>query len=773
MAQGANQRLRIRTTWLLIIILVLGFGAAISRIAYLQLVSGEDLKNRAVQQQLSDISLNANRGAIYDRNGKVLAKSASVWKIIMAPANFENDEQRAYVSQKLSEILDMDQEKIFEKTKLNSQYAEIKRKIENKEREQILELMDDIDQKYGLESVIYLADDYKRYYPYNDLASSVIGFTGSDDQGLEGLEYQYNDYLTGVKGRLVTAQNARGSVLPFAYSQNIEAQDGASLVLTIDETVQSIVEKHMKQGIIENDVYNRGVCIVMDVNSGEVLAMASIDGYDLNDPYELSDSAKKEINAINKNYLIENGDKLSKNLGGDYSTEGKSDEEIDKLVDSAKSAMESAQLSKMWRNKAVSDTYYPGSVFKIITSSMMLEENLVNDNTTFYCSGYTQVYDQKISCHLTTGHGTETFEQAIMNSCNPAFMKMGEMIGAERFYNYYTAFGYNRKTGIDLPGEQDGIFFKGGSMGPTDLAIASFGQGISVTPIQMITAVSAVANGGKLLQPHIVKQITDSDGNVIESFGTTVKRQVVSEDVSKRMNEILEENAKTGGAKTGYVAGYRVTGKTGTSQKRMDQNGDGVEDYIASFCGYAPADDPQVAVLVFFDTPLGASYYGSAVAGPVFARIMEEILPYLEVEPEYSQDELANADITTGTYTGLSTGDAKKACEDEGLQVTIKGDGDTVLSQIPKSGAAIPSGGTVVLYTDEESTQEKVTVPNLVGFGISDVNYLASYYGINISISGATSTAGCTSVSQSIKEGESVSPGTVVKVTFTTSGIND
>lgn len=773
MAKGANQKLRIRTTWLLIIILLIGFGAAVFRIAYLQLIKGEELKNSAVQQQLSDISLNANRGTIYDRNGIVLAKSASVWKVIMAPANFKNDEQRAYASQRLSEILDMDQEELFEKTKLDSQYAEIKRKIENDEREQIIELQNELSDKYELESVIYLADDYKRYYPYGELASSVIGFTGSEDQGLEGIEYQYNDYLTGIKGRLVTAQNSAGSVLPFAYSQNIEATDGSSIVLTLDETIQSIVEKHMKQGVIENDVYNRGVCIVMDVNTGEVLAMASVDGYDLNDPYKLTDKAKKEISQIDKNYLIEHGEELSEELGGDFTTEGKTKDEIDELVSTARYTKESVELAKMWRNKAVSDTYYPGSVFKIITSSMMLEEGLVSSGLSFYCSGSAKVYDQDIGCHLETGHGAQTFEQAIMNSCNPAFIRMGEMIGADKFYQYYTAFGYSRKTGIDLPGESDGIFFANDEMGPADLAVASFGQGISVTPIQMITAVSAVANGGNLVQPHLVKQIENADGNVIKTFGTTIKRQVVSPEVSERMNQILEENAISGGATNGYVAGYRVTGKTGTSEKLVDVNGDGIKDHIASYCGYAPADDPQIATLVFFDAPLGYSYYGSAVAAPVFARIMEEILPYLEVEPEYTEEELQNVDISTGTYVGLSVSEAQSAVEQSGLSVTVKGSGDMVIAQIPKSGSAIPSGGTVVLYTDESSVEEKVTVPNLIGYSVSDANYLASYYGINISISGATSTSGSLSVSQDIAAGESVSPGTVVRVTFETSGIND
>ena len=763
---GAKGRLRQRTVWLLIIILVVGFGAVITRLTYLQLIKGEDLQQKAVQQQLTDTTVNAKRGTIYDRNGKVLAQSASVWQVVLSPANFKEDEQREFVARELSEILDLEYEDVLEKTKLDSYYAVVKRKVETQEREQILELMNKIEEKYNIAAVIALLDDYKRYYPYGSLASSVIGFTGSEDQGLVGVEYQYNEYLTGTPGRLITATVANGTVMPFDYSQNVEAVDGNSVVLTLDETIQSIIEKYMQQGIEDHDVYNRGGCIVMDVNTGEILGMATIGGYDLNDPFTISKEDRKKINEIDKEYLLEKG----------YMTEEdkKTGKEIDELIKQAKTEAESLALSQMWRNKTISDTYYPGSVFKMCTLSMALEENEVNKDSRFSCSGTYRLYEEDIHCHNTAGHGTQNYTQALCNSCNPAFIQIGDLIGADRFWQYYQSFGFSEKTGIDLPGEADDLFFtEDGSMGPVDLAVASFGQNFSITPIQMITAASAIANGGDLVQPHVVKQILDTDGSVVKNISTDTKRQVISKAVSQEMCKVLEENAIGGTGKNGYVAGYRIAGKTGTTEKLTDSNGDGVDDYIASYCGFAPADNPEIAVLVFFDTPLAGNYYGSAVAAPVFANIMGEILPYLELEAQYTEKEAANIDTTAGTYTGLSVSEATKSVNADGFNVTIKGEGTTVVAQVPQAGSTIPTGGTIVLYTDDDSVTEKVTVPNLVGYTLYDVNYLASYYGINISLSGTVNSADSVSITQNVPEGTQVSPGTVVTVTFSTTDVND
>jgi stage V sporulation protein D (sporulation-specific penicillin-binding protein) len=388
-----------------------------------------------------------------------------------------------------------------------------------------------------------------------------------------------------------------------------------------------------------------------------------------------------------------------------------------------------------------------------------------------------ELYEQSIHCHNTSGHGTQTYAECLLNSCNPGFIQMGMLVGEEKFWDYYQAFGFSEKTDIDLPGESDDQFFDWegyeGAMSPVDLAVASFGQNFSITPIQMITAACAVTNGGKLVQPHVVKQILDNDGNVIRNISTEAKRQVISEEVSKEVTHILEENATSGSGKNGYVAGYRVGGKTGTSEKLIDVNGDGVDDYIASFCGVAPANNPKYAALVFFDAPLGGNYYGSAVAAPVFAEIMSEVLPYLEIVAQYTDDELANIDTTAGSYVGFSVSDATRTANSDGFSVTVKGEGNTVLSQNPSAGSLIPMGGTVVLYTDESSTADMVTVPDFIGYSVSDVNYIAASYGLNVSVTGTVSSTDSISNAQSIEEGKEVAPGTVITVTFFSEGIND
>lgn len=766
---GANQKLRKRTVWLLVIILALGFGAVIVRLAFLQLVQGEDLQRRAVEQQLRDTAISAKRGEILDRNGNVLAKSASVWRVVMAPAYFDSDEERHFVASGLSRILGLDEKELYEDTQQNTYYVSVKRKIETAEKDEILKLQDEISEKYNKSSLVTLLPDYKRYYPEHDLASAVIGFTGSDDQGLAGIEYQYDEELTGTPGRIVTAQNGVQREMPFDYSQNIAAIDGNSLVLTIDEYVQSVVEKNMKQAIVDNAVHDRGVCIIMDVNNGEIIAMATVGGYDLNTPFDITPEQKEEISKIDNEYLQEHG------YVEDYSLVPK--EQLAKLIEQAKAEAESADLALNWRNKAISDTYFPGSVFKMITLSMALEEGVITEKDRFQCNGYYTVYDTEIGCHNKAGHGSQSYAECLCNSCNPGFIQIGEKVGYDNFWNYYQSFGFSEKTGIDLPGESDDIFFKYAgiedNMGPTDLAVASFGQNFSITPIQMITAACAVCNGGKLVQPHVVKQIVDSNGNVVKNISTEPKRQVISEEVSKEVTEILRENATTGSGKNGYVAGFRVGGKTGTSEKKYDVNGDGVDDYIASFCGFSPAESPRYAALVFFDAPLGGNYYGSAVAAPVFSSIMNEVLPYLDVVAQYTDEELALIDTTAGAYTNMPVADAKALAESNGFSVTVKGSGSTVLSQNPISGARIPIGGTIVMYTEEPDDSYLVEVPDLLEFNLYEVNAIAADVGLNVSVTGAVTAEDSYSTDQSIPPGTRVLPGTVITITFSSEGIED
>ncbi len=732
--KGPAQRLRQRTAILILLILVLGFGAAVLRLTYLTTVQSSELQESAVDLQLADTTVSAKRGTIYDANGNVLAESASVWQVVMSPVNFKNDKQRQAAAKGLSEIFDLEYNDVLDDTKQQSHYVVVKRRIESDEREKVLELIDTLKKDYSCSGVIQLLDDYKRYYPKNSLASSVIGFTGSDDQGLEGIEYEYDSYLSGTPGRIITAQNARGTDMPFRYEQNVESEDGNNVYLTIDETIQSICEKYMQKGVEDNNVLNKGVCIAMDVNTGAILAMVTTDGYDLNNPYELSAKDKKKIKSTAKSKQAE---------------------------------AESAALSNMWRNKAVADTYMPGSVFKMCVASAALEENLVNEKTSFTCTGSISVEGETIHCSNISGHGTQNFVEAISNSCNPAFIQIGQMLGAGKFRQYYQGFGFSDKTGIDLPGEAEDSFWKEGKMGGVDLAVASFGQNFTITPIQMITACAAVSNGGYVVQPHVVSKITDSKGNVIKTVDKKIKRQVISDDTSKKMNEYLEYNTERQGAAAGYISGYKVAGKTGTTEKRgvTKVESSFSEDYISSFCGYAPADDPQIAMLVFFDTPDGDAYYGSQVSSPVFINIMSEVLPYLDVKTSYTDEELGYVDASAGDYTGVSVDEAKTAVEADGFTATVKGNGSTVISQIPTVSSGLQKGGSIVLYTDSDSQSETVSVPSLIGLSPDEVNNVASAYGLNVSFSGATTSSG-TSSSQNIEAGTSVSPGTVITVSF-------
>lgn len=732
--KGPAQRLRQRTAILILLILVLGFGAAVLRLTYLTTIQSSELQESAVDLQLADTTVSAKRGTIYDANGNVLAESASVWQVVMSPVNFKNDKQRQAAAKGLSEIFDLEYNDVLDDTKQQSHYVVVKRRIESDEREKVLELIDTLKKDYSCSGVIQLLDDYKRYYPKNSLASSVIGFTGSDDQGLEGIEYEYDSYLSGTPGRIITAQNARGTDMPFRYEQNVESEDGNNVYLTIDETIQSICEKYMQKGVEDNNVLNKGVCIAMDVNTGAILAMVTTDGYDLNNPYELSAKDKKKIKSTPKKKQAE---------------------------------AESAALSNMWRNKAVADTYMPGSVFKMCVASAALEENLVNDKTSFTCTGSIEVEGETIHCSNISGHGTQNFVEVISNSCNPAFIQIGQMLGAGKFRQYYQGFGFSDKTGIDLPGEAEDSFWKEGKMGGVDLAVASFGQNFTITPIQMITACAAVSNGGYVVQPHVVSKITDSKGNVIKTVDKKIKRQVISDDTSKKMNEYLEYNTERQGAAAGYISGYKVAGKTGTTEKRGVTKFESSfsEDYISSFCGYAPADDPQIAMLVFFDTPDGDAYYGSQVSSPVFINIMSEVLPYLDVKTSYTDEELGYVDASAGDYTGVSVDEAKTAVEADGFTATVKGNGSTVISQIPTVSSGLQKGGSIVLYTDSDSQSETVSVPSLIGLSPDEVNDVASAYGLNVSFSGATTSSG-TSSSQNVEAGTSVSPGTVITVSF-------
>ncbi len=736
MAKGNTVRLWRRSLIVLMVMLVLGFGLLIFRLVQLQIVEGETLQKGAVSQQLQDTTISAKRGTIYDCNMKPLAQSANVWTVVLEPAYLTDEEDQRLVANGLAGILGMEAQDIMDKMDPNSYYTILKKKVESDVKDAILQFKTDNEITNG----IRLIEDYKRYYPYGAFASAVLGCVGGDNQGLAGLEAYYDSTLTGTAGRLITAKNAIGTDMPYDYEQLVPAEDGYSLVLTIDETIQHFMEKYLEQGIINNDVQNRAAAIMMNVNTGEIYGMAVKGDFDPNDPFTIVD---QDVQAA-----------------------------IDALPEDQQDAATSEAIQQQWRNKAVSDTYYPGSVFKIITSAMALQEGVVDQSSTFYCSGAQPVegYPRPINCHVTTGHGNQTFLEALCNSCNPAFIQIGQKVGAEKFWEYYQAFGFSEPTGIDLPGEATDFFFSAdGSMTNIDLAVASFGQNFGITPIQMLTAAAAAVNGGKLVQPHMVKQTLDSDGNIVESVGTTVKRQVISEEVSKELCQMLQTNATIGSGKNGYVAGFRIGGKTGTSEKIADDNASdtGEKTYIASYLGFAPADNPEVIMLVYCDNPQGPSYYGSYVAAPIFRDIMEEVLPYLGIERRYTDEELAKRDAETPSVTGLPIEDAKNTLNNSSLGFSVLGDGDTVVQQIPEAGQPVPQNGTIVLYTDQQSVENSTaTVPNLVGLSASEAVAAAENAGINIKISGNSEGSGAKSVSQSVAENTQVSKGTVVTVEF-------
>lgn len=724
-----------RRALILILIMAAGLCLVVFNLIRLQLIDGEELKKAAIDQSLQPTTLTAQRGTIYDCSGtKILAQSASVWTVALEPAYIDKEDKEV-LARGLAEILDMEEADVLELTQKNTYFTYVKKKVETSVKDEILEFLEENDINRGVQ----LIEDYKRYYPYGNFMGPVLGFTGTDNQGLSGLEYQYDTELSGTAGRLVTAKNAVGTDMPFQYEQKVEAEDGYDLVLTIDEGIQHFLEEALEEGIENFEVANGACAIVMNVKTGAILGLATKGDYDPNDPWTITDEdVVKEIEA---------------------------------LPEDEQDAATSDALQKQWRNKAISDTYYPGSVFKMCTGSMAMEEGIVSEETTFTCN-HSYVVEgtggQTINC-WAYGHGTQTFVEGLCNSCNPFFVHLGESLGPNLFYKYFEAFGFTKKTGIDLPGEANTIYYTADQLNPMELATESFGQNFSITPIHMLAAACAIANGGYLVQPHVVDHMLDEDGNIVMTADTSYKRQVISNDTSERMIKILQTNATVGTAKNGYIAGYRVCGKTGTSQKILEDNLDPTKKhYIASYCGFAPADDPEIALLVYYDEPNPSiNYYGSAVAGPTFVKCMEQILPYLGIERKYTEEELEKIDTTAPSVTGGTVEEAKKIAEDAGLTVKVKGDGDTVLEQIPAFGETVPQGGTIVVYTDEESQKETVTVPDLTGMSLSAANQTAVDSGIQIRVTGAALTSSNpVSQTQDIAEGTEVRPGTVVTVAF-------
>ena len=770
MAKGTREKMWRKALVLTAVLVFLGFGAAAGSLFYWQIVRGEDMSSAALNQSLHSTTLPAMRGTIYDATGtKVLAQSASVWTVVLEPAYLYDDEDlRRTVSNGLAPILGLDAEDIYEKTgDGSSYYTVLKRQVETETRDQINKFLAD----NKIESGIRLIDDYKRYYPYGTVASNILGFTGTDGQGLGGVETYYDEELSGTEGRLISARNAWNTDMPFEYEQYVEAEDGHSLVLTIDETVQSILEKYLAEGLQTYMVQNGAVAVLMDVDTGAILGMATNPYYDPNDPFTVLDETLLDKIRADMEEDIEDELALAEASG---------DEDAIQKLTIDEDAVYNQALNLQWRNKAVSDTYYPGSVYKMCVGAMALEEGVVTLDSTFTCTGNMPVegVEGGINCWKREGHGLETFAAGIYNSCNPWMIHIGQLLGADTFCKYREAFGMTASTGIDLPGEAATLLHSEESMAavPADLAVESFGQNFAITAVHMITAASAIANGGYLVQPHVVDRILDSDGNIVSTADTSYRRQVVSEETSRAIIDILQYNAESGSATGGYVAGYRIAGKTGTTEKIADWNASNsdVKTYIASYCGFAPAEDPKYALLVFFDEPNweenGVGNGGNAVAGPIFAKIMEEVLPYLGVEAQYNEEEAELLDTTAPSVTGMTLDQAYAVLEEAGLSYTVLGDESdgsiAVTQQVPASGTAVPKDGQVVLYTsgyDEASTL--VTVPDFTGLDLVNANYVASVSGLQVSVSGSTGE-GATVTSQALEEGEQVPMGTVISLTF-------
>lgn len=726
--------LRKRISYVYVTFLVL-FCILCVYIMKINIVDGERLRTGAIEQQTRDYQVSSPRGTIYDRNGKALAISSTAETISVSPAQIaEKVKKNQYnvddIAAKLAEILELDAEDLKKKlTKQNSEGiyladVEIASKVEP-------EIADEV-RALNLTGV-YFKEDTKRYYPLGTFASHVIGYVGKDNQGLGGIEMVYDDELSGIPGRVVTLKNAQGTDMPFQEERHIDSEQGLNVVLTLDETIQHFAEKHLEDAYRESQAREGAACIVMDVKTGEILAMATQPNYDLNNPNQITDKSVLE-----------------------YLETLETDDEYNQAVAAAR--------NKMWRNKAVVDSYEPGSCFKIMTMSMAFEEGVVTPEDHFFCPGYKVVEDRKINCAERSGHGAQTFRDGVKNSCNPVFIEVGQRVGIDAFKKYYKAFGFRDKTGFDLPGEASGVFYTDEQFNIVELATASFGQGPKITPLQLITAVSAIANGGNLMKPHLVKQFTDEDGTVVKKVAPTVVRQIVSKETSETVCELLENAVTNGSGQNAYIKGYRVAGKTGTSEKLPR----GSRKYTASFVGFAPANDPKVACLVVIDEPVGG-YYGGQIAAPAVGRILEDTLKYLGVEPQYTENEKTTIDVDVPDVTELELAVAKKRLNDMGLKYTIIGGGEKVVRQMPMENATVNSGSVVVLYT-ENVESAKVTVPDVTGKSLARVKSTLTSAGLNLSIVGAGAT-GSTSEStiaesQTPAAGEQVPQGTVVKVEF-------
>lgn len=739
-----TQGMKKRILAILMILCIVVTGIVSGVLFKVSVIDSKELSAMATDQQQSSFDIKAKRGTIYDRNNKVLAQSTTVWDVIISPGDIEKNEpeNREFICKGISDILGVKYETLTEACKdTASRYYVVKKKVDRSTVEKInnFVLKNNLN-RYS----VYTVENSERSYPNGTLAASVLGFVNENEEGY-GIEAYYNSYLKGTDGRVITTTDAHGNAMPYDYSARYSAKDGNSLVLTIDETLQYYLEKNLEITVSQHKLANRSTGIIMNAKTGAIVAMATSPGFDPNDP---------------SNVYFES-DKLTL---AKMSADKKTEEEI--------LAKKQEIWGKQWQNKAVSELYIPGSVFKMFTCASALEEEVVSLDSTFECSGIADVAGTKIRCWNVGGHGVSNLTEAMIRSCNPAFIKIGQLLGVEKFSKYFEAFGFTEKTGIDLPGEADSLYVKESDMGIVELSSSAFGQTTKVTPIQMVTAAAAVVNGGKLVTPYVVDKIIDSDGNVVKSAQTVVRRQVISEETSATMRKILEDVVTANGGGNAYMSGYRIGGKSGTSEKIDDYNSGKTPElrYVATFCAIVPIDDPEYVMLVVCDEPTSGYIYGSAIAAPVVSAVFKEGLEYMGIYPQYTADELAQQDVTVPWVGGYNSIRAEAQLTAAGLKAEYIGstDGTEVTGQVPSAGTVTPSGSTVMLYMGDIplSDYRMSTVPNVIGMTVEEANKALSEAGLNISITGAATGSEAKAVSQSVNSGLVVYRGSVIEVNF-------
>lgn len=770
-SKGPSTSMKVRANAVILSVILCCAAALTINLFRIMVIQHKEYTDKANSRQFGTTVLPAARGSIYDANGAVLAQSATVYQIFLDPSLFRTemelveernkeleesakkkreagesvqadtvdpDEVKEQLITYLTETLELTEEeygKLRAAFDSDSRYYKIRSQVEKSKADRIIEYISDLRVPGSARSIklssVSRMSDTKRYYPQNELAAAVIGFNNSDGHGVYGIESYYDSYLSGVDGKNITARDANGNEMPYRYSKTYPPQDGDDVYVTIDMTLQTYLENAMADMVSTYKVAKRGAGIILNAKTGAVMAMASVGGFDPNEPYEIYDAAKAaEINRMT----------------------------VQKEHDEAlKDARET-----QWRNKCVTETYIPGSVFKVFTGSAGLEENKVSYNADrFTCTGSIVVAGQEIHCSHTNGHGTQTFEEILSNSCNPAFIEIGQRLGKEQFCQYFEAFGLTERTGIDLPAESGSIYTPLNKMGPVELAASSYGQNNSLTPIEMVTGFAAVVNGGYLLQPYVVSKIVDSEGNIVLTNEKTVRRQVISAETSAEMRKALQFVVDDGG--NAYIKGYKIGGKTGTSQKLMGNVKKGQEQFVASFCCFAPADDPEIVMLIMADEPDKTQrYYGATVVAPYSRQIFEKALPYLGYYPEYTPEEAKYLDVTVPLLVDLSVEDAKAALAAQELKAEVIGDGLNVNNQYPMTGTSIAKDGTVLLYTGSAAeTADQVTVPQLVGTTaetattLADANRLLAEAGLNYVAKGSMQE-------DSIVLNQSIAAGTVV-----------